>query len=944
MDYSLSPLAYTESGSSWARNVSVRKPQAQGGGKIDFQLGSTDVSILLNSYNSVNRTRQPACYYWDESAQTWSRTGVTVGAITDTSVECKSSHLTPFSVAYPLPVQPSPSLSPSPSPSPSSSPSPSTSLRGVASQTSKRTVSCTWCYIIGCWAVYIFLAFVALLLDRKRESQYQTKGLPYRDESQFTNKLLSHHLLIACFFEHHRWTALQRVTVLFSSYMGFHLINALISEVADSYIWSGFVSAVAIFPCVIILGYIFHHTPSWVDYNSKALYTFNGAEKDEPVEPLEEDAQSEPEQNPEGDQEPTPPSPPKEVPKDPHNIKAFLDDTFSGPMESVTKSQKGQDYAPTLQRSNSVGSFKQVPVFTVGQLLATSIQEFRQSNYIVGLHLLMLADTRGVVGPKGNPNAGLEPVHTVRQAKERAARKLQMSLQEIESHVERDEKSFQDWQHGKVLLQNQQFRHALKAFKRALIKMNPQVELLLESSHDMRPWLVYYAREMNLDGPVFQKFLAQLDQEALEKRANLNNPNGHSELPSAPPTFKASPGYPTDSQSIARQSSQASMVTNNAMTWKQGVLEAKTKRNYIKAAYIFMTTKNNNLPPGAEKKDMEFGKQWARYYATSIKPVVTNFDEEWARQERDPNYTKFLHETPVQDQPQQPSLIMQSLSTAPQESIDNSRLPGHVPKVQQSTQAIPEPVRKPAPAPKTTPKKKEKTIPKILYVKPGEPDKKKPANGSMEAPFRTVRKALSLAKPGGEVVLLRGTYPPILAVKPAQGVILRPSEGEQVIIGSHESAKGGTIMVIGAKEFTIKGLTIEGNVGVEAVDCPGIKIVNCTFNVKKTPYVSTTEPNVPITELNTVNLPAFSVVDLLLSYPWTFLGYLLNALWLLGITLFLLLFTTDFISGRDGWEPRRHELWLASQAISVGCDWLVLQILKCWFTPPSARPSNYRPS
>ena len=85
---------------------------------------------------------------------------------------------------------------------------------------------------------------------------------------------------------------------------------------------------------------------------------------------------------------------------------------------------RGLDRHPALD----LRSFQDIPQFTAGQILATAYQELQTSNYLTGLHLLMEADSRGVV-PEGkrHPNEGLEPVLTVKDAKRRAVQTLRIS-------------------------------------------------------------------------------------------------------------------------------------------------------------------------------------------------------------------------------------------------------------------------------------------------------------------------------------------------------------------------------------------------------------------------------------------------------------------------------------------------------------------------------------
>ena len=114
-----------------------------------------------------------------------------------------------------------------------------------------------------------------------------------------------------------------------------------------------------------------------------------------------------------------------------------------------------------------------------------------------------------------------------------------------------------------------------------------------------------------------------------------------------------------------RQQQQPSRATK-AETWKQGVAEAQLNQNYVRAAHIFMNAANAGLAPGQSEKTLEFGKRWARHYATAGGRAAPNFEWEWIRQSRNPANTRVaVHPSPARAAPRQPPQLQVTLLHEP---------------------------------------------------------------------------------------------------------------------------------------------------------------------------------------------------------------------------------------------------------------------------------------
>eukprot|EP00997_Jenningsia_sp_PLL12_P000939 NODE_1147_length_1262_cov_71.376752_g936_i0.p1 GENE.NODE_1147_length_1262_cov_71.376752_g936_i0~~NODE_1147_length_1262_cov_71.376752_g936_i0.p1 ORF type:complete len:373 (-),score=95.74 NODE_1147_length_1262_cov_71.376752_g936_i0:144-1133(-) len=318
---------------------------------------------------------------------------------------------------------------------------------------------------------------------------------------------------------------------------------------------------------------------------------------------------------------------------------------------------------------------------------------------------------------------------------------------------------------------------------------------------------------------------------------------------------------------------------------------------------------------------MEFGKQWARYYATTIRPVVTDFDDRWNEQIKNPEYAsvEVTASWPMEDTPPLPGVM--DVPTPPE-----AEPPTMLPPPMEALHARPS--RK---------KQYELMDPDAkLYVSPPSAERTGKQLGTPQQPFRSVRRALRSCRPGSEIVLMAGRHPPFALTRPPAGLALTGERG--AVVASEEAP--AAMFVVGAKDLTVKGLSFEGKVGIEAVDCLGMRVQQNVFHVTSAAVRSTAPLASPVHDTNTVFLP--SAVDVMLSYPWTFLGYLINLLFVLGCTAYLLVATSDVfdVSGFDLWDDGRRDRWLLSQLVSLGFDWLVLQMLKVVLTP-SRRPSAH---
>ena len=65
------------------------------------------------------------------------------------------------------------------------------------------------------------------------------------------------------------------------------------------------------------------------------------------------------------------------------------------------------------------------------------------------------------------------------------------------------------------------------------------------------------------------------------------------------------------------------------LSWQQGVTEVVKRRNYMFGAWIFIRYHNSQTPPQIE--GLQFGKRWAKFYATGGAECVTgeDFEQVW---------------------------------------------------------------------------------------------------------------------------------------------------------------------------------------------------------------------------------------------------------------------------------------------------------------------------
>ena len=78
--------------------------------------------------------------------------------------------------------------------------------------------------------------------------------------------------------------------------------------------------------------------------------------------------------------------------------------------------------------------------------------------------------------------------------------------------------------------------------------------------------------------------------------------------------------------------------------WKDGVLETTRHKRYLYAAWVFVVRHNAGAP--GDRKGLDFGRQWAKFYATSGAHSVApeEFEAAWARAVADPAAAAFLRD------------------------------------------------------------------------------------------------------------------------------------------------------------------------------------------------------------------------------------------------------------------------------------------------------------
>eukprot|EP01012_Entosiphon_sulcatum_P016705 TRINITY_DN21602_c0_g2_i1.p1 TRINITY_DN21602_c0_g2~~TRINITY_DN21602_c0_g2_i1.p1 ORF type:complete len:2082 (+),score=241.88 TRINITY_DN21602_c0_g2_i1:48-6293(+) len=623
---------------------------------------SQPLRVTLPTTELLDRNKTLRCYAWNDTTG-WVTTGIKTQNISQStnlsSVQVNVTSLADFLLTY----FPSSAIS-----------NPNPSAKSVSSRT-----FCIWCVLASIWAVFVVALALAICMDYSRvrlgdKDKGPTINQGITSRWQFTNfihALCREHVLIAVFNRHPRWQTTERVILLWSCFFGATMLAAAACRMDRGGAGSGFFSGILLCFALWVLGWLFEHTA--IDYkkNEVARHAYSLALREpmaitEPQDgsstpeaqrptsawtsvPLakqksaldeEEDTDSEDEtvtQALQPNRNNTPARRARVIdgqgPSTPTPARATSSLGDAGIRRSSLRRPKTVDSPPVIvPESRPVTIDSMAPVtrpttsaidsefpreFTAEQLVATARQEM-QANPVAAVHLLMCAANCGL--PAG------KRVATVQDGMHRCAELLEMTREQFDVVFERFEMSQPRWQHATVLVQNKQFRQACRDFKQQLLLLSPQMSLVVLHANDMAPWVQFYASIFNISGPQLNRFLEDA----------ANNRTGES-------TDIAPKPQPMTEQSRKTSPSEVAIKVV-PLTWKDGIKEVKERRNYVKAAYIFMLVKNADRSLTTAKKDLEFGKQWAAYYAVSGNSPEADFPAEFARQMTMPQYTSFLQE------------------------------------------------------------------------------------------------------------------------------------------------------------------------------------------------------------------------------------------------------------------------------------------------------------
>eukprot|EP01012_Entosiphon_sulcatum_P023087 TRINITY_DN28078_c0_g1_i1.p1 TRINITY_DN28078_c0_g1~~TRINITY_DN28078_c0_g1_i1.p1 ORF type:complete len:685 (-),score=85.76 TRINITY_DN28078_c0_g1_i1:14-1801(-) len=530
---------------------------------------------------------------------------------------------------------------------------------------------------------------------------------------------------------------------------------------------------------------------------------------------------------------------------------------------------------------------------TIAQLLATARLEFSQGNVLLGLHLLVLADTRGVPG-RSNPNANREKLTSISQAKHRAAEILGVNLSVLEMLVANNESISVAWQNGIGLVLHSDYLAAARSFHAAATAMNPNIAVTVESCLDFTPWLVYYAAKSGTTGFQLTHFLQAAETFRARSHATPQNGGGLRD------TAKA--------ESPRTQVPQKFTHPKEVQIWREAVKLVRTKRNYVEAAYLFAVVKRMSEGPlqALTELDMSYGKQWAEYYSMTVHTPQENFNTEWLFQstlgESQPYLTAIYREDLASTLVPQAAVIE---SQIPQSNHPNTIPPVTEPTTEQFVEVV-----KP---------------PKELFV---DPNATSEGDGSESSPFLTVGRALDRVSTGGTISLRSGHYAPLFIADPPPGITIR-STGPHVVIGSSDSQVA--IILLHAKNLTVQGLRIEGNIGLQATNCEHLNLENNEFHIGKRAYEYPAGNTPELTRSNKVFVrPVWQrVLEARLPYDFLWLGFAVNAAWMAFTTVLFLWIATYFGTRDDRWTIHQRNQWLWACLVSFVLDIGFLDLVCC---------------
>ena len=509
--------------------------------------------LVLNYTNTTGPAgSEPVCRFFSDPLGnfngSWLSSGMELVSRTPHTMSCATTHFTPFAVYYEPVVIVVP------------------------------CDACIWCWLVGSWGAFVVAGVGALALDWHRAQHSLDTAASEEPAGQASRPTLlgaivRHHILLGILFRHLRWTALRRVTVLFSLWIGLLMANSLLGSIPESSVWVAFASAVCVFPVVWILGICFRFTPATRPLPPPAvpLESVNTTTGPVVTGTVVEPPASAPfpppalpilplrlkdldpgrgfgtsllgyplKQDPlakgcglgiDGDLDPT--EPPPLTPLKPilnpfDDFRQILEETFPTvgvpqnpewfPYKSVEPKSLDLDPPQTSPlvgipvpigllrnpllppRSRppglpSTGSMHLLPTRSKAQLLSMALQEFRAQRYILGLHLLIQADARGILSPRDEMLfSSLDKVQDVEGAIERAADHLGLLREDITEGLRVDELATSEWAQAKALVQNRHFSHALKSFRVAMLRMNPQAEVSLSCPASLRALAFCFSR------------------------------------------------------------------------------------------------------------------------------------------------------------------------------------------------------------------------------------------------------------------------------------------------------------------------------------------------------------------------------------------------------------------------------------------------------------------
>eukprot|EP01012_Entosiphon_sulcatum_P016656 TRINITY_DN21580_c0_g1_i1.p1 TRINITY_DN21580_c0_g1~~TRINITY_DN21580_c0_g1_i1.p1 ORF type:complete len:1446 (+),score=189.55 TRINITY_DN21580_c0_g1_i1:528-4865(+) len=782
--------------------------------KLAWKTNQNKINITLAFPGGVDSAQPLACLYRSSSDTVWRRDGTSFGGRSSSAASCLTTHLTDFMLVYenfPPPIVPPP-------------------IPGSF---------CLLCLILGLWGGYLLvvcIGYLVLLVAHPLKWGWWWWGGAVIKKPGVAGRVLRavrhHHLWLAWLFCQPHQTLLQGWTSLFAAIMAALAAPPLqsispesVASLAPSAVWSAAViwAGAALLQLLhqlarprssnrhLYLVEVIPSPPSPPDSLPTDVQTdLEEAQDAQPLaeppplpspEELEKKATVEP--HAVGDEPdfstpaqrvdwdgapapqlvpppPLPPLPPSplasESPPEEETAKpqrpSFVPLLETRPVPPVLADNLLSDSPFALAYTRPVVQYRSVP-----DAILTARQQLERGNIILGLHILLLACPTNVS-----------------QAIRSCAGLLQVPVAELVRRLEHNEGNLPEWMRGMEAVQGGDFQRAIQWFALALHRAHPTHFPSAGIFDGLEVWAEYYAR--------------MLPRRAAYATRNSNDQpvataaHRHSRV-----DFTASvPALP----GVTNTDVAGSSPTRGAARLHRAELPQAPNRRYDATNLSDASAAWVTGLAGAQLQPHYHGMT-APLPAAPLAPPRPSQDDEGEVLDALDLWQRFV---PIPD--------------AGSDHEDGFTVPGTVTTTPGGEQPSPSKPRGTVIAFSTIDR-----APATLHVKPGWKGKGTKETGaqpgSEENPFPDVITAVSAAMPGDTVNLLSGAYPATVLLGPPPGIEIVANNGV-LFTGSRFALE-----ISGARGLALRGIQLQGEVGLRLHDCRRVVVLDCVFRVGSHP-------------------------------------------------------------------------------------------------------------